>query len=137
MSISQLLISADFSITKELKKIYKDSPYFFKVKSISYVVLNDVSKMKDLGEGCDIFNYIETYIVLNSYKKKSSKYILVQKTGEYCGKFKLKQFSISDKNQTIIGLKKKEHYFYLESPFNEVPIVNSWRKEINKFLTHK
>ena len=135
ISISQLLISADFSITEELRKIYKDSPYFLKVQPISYVVLNDVSKMKNLGEGCDIFNYIETYLVLDSYKKKSNKYIIVQKNGEYCGKFKLKQFSINDKSQTtIIGLKKKEHFFYLEEPFDEIPIVNDWKKEINKFL---
>ena len=133
--ISQLLISADFSITEELKKIYKESSYFFKVKPISYVVLDDVSKMKNLGEGCDYFNYIETYLVLNSYKKKSNKYIIVQKNGEYCGKFKLKQFSVRDNNKTtLIGLKRKEHYFYLEDAFDEVPIMNDWEKEINIFL---
>jgi len=132
----QLLIGADFSIKNILKDSYKNSTYFAKVESISYVVFKDVNKMHNLGEGCDYFEYVETYNVIETYKGNLPKYITVKKIGEYCGKFKLKQFSTKKKGKiSLIGLQKKKDFFYIRDAFDEIPDINETKKDIKKFIS--
>jgi len=131
----QLLIGADFSIENILKDSYRNSAYFAKVESISYVVFKDVNKMHNLGEGCDYFEYVEIYTVIETYKGNLPKYITVKKTGEYCGRFKLKQFSIEKKEKiSLIGLQKKKDFFYIRDAFDEIPDTNETKKDIKNFI---
>ena len=132
----QVLIGADFSIKNVLKDSYKNSVYFAKVESASYVVLKDVNKIPNLGEGCDYFEYVETYNVIETYKGSLPKYITVKKTGEYCGKFKLKQFSENKKGKiSLIGLQKKKDFFYIRDAFDEIPDINETKKDIKEFIS--
>jgi len=135
----QLLMGADFSIENILKDSYKNSAYFAKVESISYVVLKDVNKIHDIGEACDYFEYVETYNVIEIYKGNLPQYIVVKKTGEYCGKFKLKQFFSHKKGEKIslIGLQKKKDFFYIKDTFDEIPERNETKKgDCNKFCVN-
>ena len=129
------MFASDFSIGSELRRLYKESDYFAKAQSLGYVVIKDVGSFVDIKNKCNYFKYIEIYRVLQNLKGNLPEYLFLQKDGEYCGKFTLKQFSASKQTKiSLISVKKNKDGYYIEDAFDETPIIDKTKKEVKLFL---
>ena len=107
-----ILHAAGFSTEGLTRDIVLKSRYVVRVQRISYVVTRDVKTFPNMMGGCNYYDHIDTFLVLDTYKGNLPKYMTVRATNEYCGKIKLEQSGTYDNKVLILGFDRRENYFY-------------------------
>jgi len=114
-----------------LESYVRKVDYAARLRLISIVILDDITKMKEN----DYYDYIETYRVLETYKGELPKYILVKSFGEYHKKHNKKRYFLHGEIYTS-SLCKGENVFYFPETHVSNPdsdeVINIYKKEAKK-----